>query len=63
MGRAEASGLVLCILATVLMGLKPLALYSYHAGLGIMALGLAVLMLHHFFDLVLILKDPPGSHS
>jgi len=28
-----------------------------------MVLGLAVLMLHHFFDLVLILKDPPGSHS
>ncbi len=63
MSRAEASGLVLCILATVLMGLKPLALYSYHAGLGVMVLGLAVLMLHHFFDLVLILKDPPGSHS
>lgn len=63
MSRAEASGLVLCILATVLMGLKPLALYSYYAGLGIMVLGLAVLMLHHFFDLVLILKDPPGSHS
>jgi hypothetical protein len=62
MGRAEAWGLVLCILATVLMGLKPLALRSYHVGLGVMGLGLTVLMLHHFFDLALVLRDPPGSH-
>lgn len=61
MSWAEAWGLVLCILATVLMGLKPLALQCYYAGLGVMGLGLTVLTLYHFFDLVIVLRDPPSS--
>lgn len=63
MSRAEAWGLILCTLATVLMGLKPLARQAYHAGLGVMGLGLMVLMLHHFFGLAIVLREPPASRS
>jgi hypothetical protein len=61
MSRAEAWGLIICILATVLMGLKSMALPFYHAGLGVMGLGLTVLMLHHFFDLAIVLGDTSES--
>ncbi len=58
MGRPEAAGLGLCALALVLMALKPLAHTAYQAGLGVMLMGLAVLMLEHFFAAVLVTREP-----
>jgi len=59
-GRAEMLGLGLCVLAAVLMALRPLSEPVYQAGLLGMLAGGLVLMLQHFVGASLVLGKDPG---
>ena len=59
-GRLEMLGLGLCVLATVLMGLRALSVPCYQAGLWAMLLGGLVLMLQHFAEARLVVENGPG---
>jgi hypothetical protein len=58
--RAETLGLGLCVLATALMGLRPLWPGLYQAGLLVMLLGGLVLMLQHFAQVSLVSEPTSG---
>jgi len=60
-GRLETLGLGLCVLAAVLMGLRPLALPLYEAGLWTMLLGGLVLTLQHFAEASLVSGPDPAK--
>ena len=59
-GRLEMLGLGLCVLATVLMGLRALSVPCYQTGLWLMLLGGLVLMVQHFTTARLVMDDAPG---
>ena len=60
MERWETLGVGICTLAFVLMGLRPLSLWSYYGGLMIMLLGVILLMVQHFQAVEIIVQDPPA---
>lgn len=60
MDKPDIAGVGICLLATLCMCAKPWSMTTYLAGLWIMAAGLAILSLHHFFGarvLVTEVKD------
>ncbi len=50
LNRRETAGLVVCVLAALAMALRPLSVFMYHVGLGVMLLGGVMLMLQHFAE-------------
>ena len=54
MQKADVFGCVICLTAAALMAARPLSEAAYLIGLWLMAGGVAVLSLHHFFDVRLV---------
>lgn len=62
MGKPDIAGSGICIAAAGLMAARPLGEAAYVAGLWLMAGGVAVLSLHHFFDVRLVSgRAEPGQ--
>lgn len=63
MDKPDILGAGICILATLLMCVRPWSQHAYEAGLWVMLAGLAFMSLHHFFGARVLVTDAPSCCS
>lgn len=63
MDKADIAGCGICTAAAALMAARPLSEAAYAAGLWLMAGGVVVLSLHHFFDVRLVSGRAKGPRQ